>query len=222
MRLGRGHGEQSDLHDDSVSSTEASEKGRPKVDCELGIWLPCPSAFPDGHDAESWSRLASTVWWGRSGLPHADNAVDQLAAVFRSVREIGYARIRSSQFWIYLRDPAAQPLSVYICAWKQRGERDRRLRLLAGADDGVSVRKPQVAKVSTDHLGTGLRAARYRTQDDKGTLLCILSYAFRVEEYETDLQVFTSSTDLRALTAAGDDIERFVQGITVHSKVVQP
>jgi hypothetical protein len=55
----------------------------------------------------------------------------------------------------------------------------------------------------------------------------MLSYAFRVEEHETDLQVFASSTDLRALKAAGDDIERFVRRITVHGetderRVVQP
>jgi hypothetical protein len=218
MRLGRGHSEQPDSNEVLASRTEPSEKGRAKVACELGIWLPCPRVFPAGHDAESWSRLASTMWWGKSGLPHDDNAVDQLAAVFRSVREIGYARVRSHQFWIYLRDPAAQPLPVYVCAWKQQGERDRRLRLLAGADDADSVRKPQVAKAATSNLGTGLRAARYRALDDKGSLLCILSYAFRVEEHETDLQVFTSSTDLRALTAAGDDIERFVQSITVYGK----
>jgi hypothetical protein len=49
-------------------------------------------------------------------------------------------------------------------------------------------------------------------------LVCVLSYAFRVEEHGTDLQVLTSSMDLRALTAAGPDIERFVQSITVHGK----
>jgi hypothetical protein len=161
------------------------------------------------------------MWWGKSGLPHDDNAVDQLAAVFRSVREMSYARVHSHQRWIYLRDPAAQPLPVYITAWKQQGERDRRLRLLTGADDADSVRKPQVAKVTTSHLGTGLRTARYRAQDDQGSLLCILSYAFRVEEHETDLEVFTASTDLRALTAAGDDIERFVQSITVRGKTTE-
>lgn len=221
MRLGRGRSEQPDPNEEPVSRPEPSEKGRAKVTCELGIWLPCPRAFPPGHDAESWSRLASTLWWGKSGLPHDDKAVDQLAAVFRSFREIGYARVHSNQFWIYLSDLAAKPLSVYICAWKQQDERDRRLRLLAGADDRDSVRKPQVAKVTTSHLGTGLRAARYRTQDDRGSLLCILSYAFRVEEHETDLEVFTASTDLRALAAAGDDIERFVQSITVNGKTAE-
>jgi hypothetical protein len=218
MRLGREHGAQPASPDDSATRTTASEKGRPKVNPESWIWIPCPRVFPDGYDAESWSRLAATVWWEHSRLPHKDYAVDQLAAVFRGMRETGYASIRSTQFWLYLRDPAAQPLSVYVCAFKEQGDLDQRLRVLTGADDPESVRKPQVARVSTERLGTGLRAARYRAQDDQGTLLCLLSYAFRVAEYETDLQVFTGSTDLRALTAAGDDLERFVQSISVQAK----
>ena len=157
------------------------------------------------------------MWWGKSGLPHDDNSIAQLAAVFRSVREIACARVRSNQCWIYLRDPASQPLPVHICAWKQQGERDQRLRLIAGVDDRDGARRQQVAKVATSHLGSGLRTARYPTQDDN-SLVCVLSYAFRVEEHGTDLQVLTSSMDLRALTAAGPDIERFVQSITVHGK----
>jgi hypothetical protein len=218
MRLGRERGEQPDPHEESVSRTEPNKKVRVKVACELGIWLPCPRLFPSGHDAESWSRLASTVWWEKSSLPHDDNAVDQLAAVFRGIRETGYRHIHSHQFWIYLRDPHAQPMSVYICVWKQQGERNQRLRLLTGADDRDSVRKPQVAKATASHLGTGLRTARYRALDDIGSLLCMLNYAFRVEEHETDLQVFTSSTDRRALKAASGDIERFVQSIAVYGK----
>jgi hypothetical protein len=217
MRLGRGQSGRPDFHDDSDGKVVLSEKGRVKVGCELGSWLPCPQVFSPKHDAGSWSRLASTMWWGTSGLPHDDNAVEQLAAVFRSTRETAQG-IHGAVCWMYLRDLADSPLPVYVRACRQEGERDRRLRLLAGADDGKSVRKPQVAKFATGNLGTGLRVARYRTPDDRGTLACILSYAFRVEGHETDVQVFTSSIDLRALTAAGDDIERFIQSITVHSK----
>ena len=72
-----------------------------------------------------------------------------------------------------------------------------------------------MAEVTTEHLGAGLRALRQRTRD-KGQLQALLGYAFRVEEHETDLQVFTTTSDLRALTVAGDDIERLVQGITVY------
>jgi hypothetical protein len=104
---------------------------------------------------------------------------------------------------------------VFLGIWKQAGDRDRRLRLLTGADDKAGARKPQIAEVTTGELGTGLRVLRQQTRD-KGRLMALLSYAFRVEEHETDLQVFTSSSDLRALTLASDDIERLVQGITVY------
>ena len=66
-----------------------------------------------------------------------------------------------------------------------------------------------------DHLGTGLHVLHQRTQG-KGELLAFLAYAFRVEEHATDLQLFTVTSDLRALTAASDDIGRLVQGITVY------
>jgi hypothetical protein len=72
-----------------------------------------------------------------------------------------------------------------------------------------------VAEVTTEHLGTGLRVLRHQARG-KGQLRAFLGYAFRVEEHETDLQVFTFTSDLRALTTAGDDIERLVQGITVY------
>jgi hypothetical protein len=104
---------------------------------------------------------------------------------------------------------------LFIGIWKHGGERDRRLRLLTGADDRTGARKPQVAEVSTEYLGTGLRVLRQLARD-KGQLRALLSYAFRVEEHETDLQVATTTTDLRALTTASDDIERFIQGITVY------
>ena len=73
---------------------------------------------------------------------------------------------------------------------------------------------PQDTKADASH-GYALvsEATAYRYFPD---LPALLSYAFRVEEHETDLQVFTSSSDLRALTLASDDIERLVQGITVY------
>ena len=104
---------------------------------------------------------------------------------------------------------------MFIAIWRQSGDRDRRLRLLTGADDKSSARKPQVGEFTAEHLGTGLRVLRQRVQD-KGKLRAFLGYAFRVEEHETDVQVFMVTDDLRALTVAGDDIERFVQGITVY------
>jgi hypothetical protein len=214
MRLGRGRGEQPVPGDDPADETVTSELGWIKVDSDPRLGLPCPHYFPDGDDLDSWATGMAAAWWEQSGVSYTGDMIDRLAAMLRLVHG-AYDRVRCHQIWIYLRDPAIPPHPVFIGIWKQAGDRDRRLRLLTGADDKSSVRKPQIAEVATGQLGTGLRVLRQQTRD-KGRLVALLSYAFRVEEHETDLQLFTSSSDLRALTLASDDIERLVQGITVY------
>ena len=214
MRLGRGRGEQPVPGDDPADETVTSELGWIKVDSDPRLWLPCPHYFPDGDDLDSWATGMAAAWWEQSGLSPTSDMIDRLATMLRMLHG-AYERVRCHQIWIYLRDPAIPPHPVFIGIWKQAGDRDRRLRLLTGADDKSSVRKPEIAEVATGQLGTGLRVLRQRTRD-KGRLVALLSYAFRVEEHETDLQLFTSSSDLRALTLASDDIERLVQGITVY------
>jgi hypothetical protein len=214
MRLGRGRGEQPDLSDDPADVTVTSEAGWVTVDSDPRLWIPCPHVFPDGYDLDSWATGMAAAWWEQSGLNYTDDMTGKLAAMLRMVHG-AYERVRCHQIWIYLRDPGIPPHPVFIGIWKQAGDRDRRLRLLTGADNKPSVRKPQVAEVTTARLGTGLRVLRQQTRD-KERLTVLLSYAFRVEEHETDLQVFTSSSDPRALTLASDDIDRLVQGITVY------
>lgn len=215
MRLGRGHGGQPDLSEDPADTTITSELGWARVDCDPRLWIPCPLVFPDGFDRDSWATTMAAAWSEQWGLSAESAEVERLTMMLRVIHERGNARVKCHQIWIYLPNLVTAPLPVFIAIWKQAGERDRRLRLLTEADDRSSVRKPQVAEVTTGHLGTGLRVLRYRARD-KGQLLALLGYAFRVEEHETDLQVFTVTSDLRALTAASDDIERLVQGITVY------
>lgn len=215
MRLGRSRGEQPDPNDDPANTRADSELGWVKIDADLRCWIPCPMGFPDGMDRESWAAEMTAAWWEQSGQPFDDNVIDQLATMLRAIHEQGYKFVSCHQIWIYLPGPGTAPLPLFIGIWKQEGERDRRLRLLAGADDRTGARKPQVAKVTTDNLGSGLSVVRYVARDS-GRLQAVLCYAFRVSEHETDLQVFTATTDLRALTTASDDIERFIQGITVY------
>jgi hypothetical protein len=215
MRLGRGRGEQPDLHDDPADETVTSELGWARVNVDTSRWIPLPLAFPDGHDRDSWATTAAAAWSQQWGLPAERPEVEGLATMIRAIHQSANVRVKCHQIWIYLPDRFTAPLPVFIAIWRQSGDRDRRLRLLTGADDKSSAREPQVAEVTTEHLGTGLRVLRQRVRD-KGQLLAFLGYAFRVEEHETDLQVFTTTSDLRALTVASDDIERLVQGITVY------
>jgi hypothetical protein len=215
MRLGRGRAEQPDPSDDPADETVTSELGWARLDVDTRRWIPCPLVFPEGYDRDSWATTASAAWSEQWELPAESAEVERLATMLRVIHERANARVKCHQIWIYLPDRFTAPLPVFIAIWRQSGERGRRLRLLTGADDKSSARKPQVAEVTTEHLGAGLRVLRQRTRD-KGQLQAFLGYAFRVEEHETDLQVFTTTSDLRALTVAGDDIERLVQGITVY------
>jgi hypothetical protein len=225
MRLGRGRGEQPDPGDDPANWTGPSEMGWVSADPDTRLWIPCPVAFPDGYDLDSWATAMSAGWWEQSGLSYTGEMVGQLATMLRMVHG-AYQRVRCHQIWIYLRDPGIPPHPVFVGIWQQAGDRDQRLRLLTGADDKSNVRKPQVAKVTTERLGTGLRVLRQQARDD-GRIRVLLGYAFRVEEHETDLQVFTSSSDPRSLTLASDDIERLVHGMTVYRntderRVIEP
>ena len=203
------------------SASGASEKGWIKVAFDPRYWIPCPYQFPPGMDLDSWATGMSQGWWEQSGLTYQDASVEQLATMLRLLHERGYAAVPAHQIWIYLREPAIPPLPVHIGIWKQEGDRRARLREFTGADDKASARKPQVAEFTTDSLGAGLRVMRYRKRPS-GALVGVLCYAFRSEEFETDVSVTIASPDLRELMTATEDIDQFIHGITVYDNQSPP
>ena len=215
MRLGRSHAEQQHPADDPADETVTSEQGWVSVDVDRRRWIVCPLAFPAGYDRDSWAAQAAAAWLEQWGLPADNPEAESLAGMLRLIHERANVQIKCHQIWIYLPDRFTTPLPVFLAIWRQSGDRDRRLRMLTEADNKSGARKPQIAEVTTEHLGTGLQVLHQRTQG-KGELLAFLAYAFRVAEHATDLQLFTVTSDLRALTAASDDIGRLVQGITVY------
>ncbi len=178
-------------------------------------------------DVPAWggSRLVgdgmSQAWWEQSGLEYKESSVEQLAAMLSRIHERGYATIRCHQIWIYLRDLAVIPMTVGIGIWKRQGERRAQLRELAGADDKTSARKPQVTEITTESLGAGLRVMRYRKRDS-GALFGVLGYAFRSDEFGTDVQVAVASSDLSSLMTVNEDIDQFVHGMTVYDNPSSP
>jgi hypothetical protein len=194
-------------------ASQTSEKGWVQAHGDRHLWIPCPAGFPAGHDRDSWAAMMAAAWWKQSGLTYTAAAVGQLAAMLRRIHEQGYAKVPCHQIWIYLREPAVPPLPVHIGIWKMQGERNTRLRSLSGADDTASTRPPDVTELVTDHLGTGIRAMRYRMRESGA--LAMVGYAFRSEGFETDIQISTATRDLRQLGTAIGDIDGFIGGITV-------
>lgn len=101
------------------------------------------------------------------------------------------------------------------------GPRDQQLRALSGAAEPDVIRPPEVTEYTTNALGTGFRTLRH-VRADSGAVCGILGFAFRSEEFETDVQVTTGTPDLRQLHKATRDIEDFVHGIRVIDYQEQP
>lgn len=101
-----------------------------------------------------------------------------------------------------------------------RRERDAALRELTGTDDPEAVAPPVVQSFATEHLGEGLRTLRYCPFDPgpdhppaPGAIYAALNHAWRVDECDTDVRLFTSCPDLARLIQIVDDVDTLARGI---------
>lgn len=203
-----------------------SEKGWAKVDYQRTLWIPCLAAMPDGYDTGRWARDFSAAWWSLAGLPHGENELMRLETQLAYIRDNSVGHLPFHMAFIHLPDPRLDPLPVYLAILAARGERAAELRVLTLADDPLAVRPPIVEEFTTDRLGSGLRVLRYFTEAGPGVPLVPaegetpevyagLSYAWRSEQYETDLRLSTATHDLGRLQAAIGDIDELARQISV-------
>ncbi|MBO0773486.1 MAG: hypothetical protein J2P35_18680 [Actinobacteria bacterium] len=201
---------------DDIGMVEQSKHAWPEFGTERAVWIPCPAGFPEGDDRYSWARRYATAWWSKSGAEYGDDEVAGLAKILTEMRELIYRPGQCHLAVIHL--PPAQleprrvlePVPVGIGVWQLRGEREARLRLLTNADNQNAVEPPLVEEFGNDELGTGLKTLRYGRLPD-GALFAAANYAFRSEEYETDLRFDSSCPDLAQLQAALPDIDELVR-----------
>jgi hypothetical protein len=206
-----------DLADsDDIGLVEQSRQGWPTFGTERAVWIPCPARLPEGDDQASWARRYAAKWWADSGAEPDESQVAALAEILAGLRELTYRPGMCHLAVIHLPPARAEPRPVFepvpvdIGVWQLRGERDARLRLLTNADDPGAVERPLVEEFGNDALGTGLKTLRYGRLPD-GALFAAVNYAFRSEEYETDLRFSSSCSDLGQLQAALPDIDELVR-----------
>jgi hypothetical protein len=178
------------------------------------VWIPCLPKFPDGYDRRSWADECARLWWESSGLSHGAAEITALAAALHEIHEASYGRVPCHLAFIHLPDPRLAPLPVYLGIWALEGDRDARLRDLTRADDTETIRPPIVDEFTAPALGTGLRTLRHKRRDD-GPVWAALRYAWRSDQYETDVQLWTSTADLGRLQRAISDIDTFARVVTV-------
>ncbi len=76
----------------------------------------------------------------------------------------------------------------------------------------------EVEPVTTEKLGTGLKSQYLQRYQKENDLTGVLNYAWRVEELETDLRVFTACGDLGRLAAAAPAIDELIHQISVEPR----
>ena len=190
-------------------------QGWVKVGFHRGIWIPCPPAFPAGMDTESWAAGYARTWWESSGKKHGKREVRLLAQNLAAIHANTYGVLPCHLALIHLPDPRQPPLLVCFGIWPALGERDSQLRMLAHADEAGAMQPPIVTEFSTENLGPGLKVLYYQLGKNGSTVNGCLNYAWRSQEHETDVRLFTSCPDLGRLQGAMPDIDDLARVITV-------
>ena len=192
-----------------------SKKGWVKVGYDRNIWIPCPPGFPPDMSQQEWASGFARLWWDASSLRHGQREVDGLERALVYLHDNIYGHQPCHLVLIHLPDVQLAPLPLCFGIWQAIGERDSQLRILVHADDPAAVQAPMVEEIRTESLGTGLRCMYHQREQEGTGILAALDYAWRSEEYETDLRLFTSCPDLGRLQRAIPDIEELIRVITV-------
>jgi hypothetical protein len=201
---------------ENLDSILPSRRAWPRFGTQRDVWIPCPLAFREGDDEASWAHRFAARWWAKSGVEYSESQVAALAEILSDLRGAtfrpGLCCVAVIRLPPALGEPpkVQEPLPVGIGVWEQGGDRDSRLRLLANAVDPDAIEPPIIEEFGNDALGTGLKTLRYGHLAD-GSLFAAVNYAFRSEEYETDLRFSASCADLNRVQAAMPDIDELVR-----------
>lgn len=191
-----------------------SKKGWVRISYNQSVWIPVLPSYPDGDDWRSYSAGVAQEWWQARGLRHTPADVLRLSHLLLEAHESTYGRIPCHLAFAHLPDPRQLPLLLYVGIWEAEGDRDEQLRMWCLADDPGAVEPPLAEEFTTSSLGAGLRVMRYRQHDD-GALYAALRYAWRSEEFGTDLVLNATAEDLSRLNRAIGDIEDFARSAQI-------
>lgn len=196
----------------------ASQKGWVDIDRDYllkMIWVPCPPFFSQGEDRESWAAESAALWFRFSQSPYGREEVNHLAGVLEAIHADVYSAGHCHQALVHLPEPQMMPLPAQIGVWAMQGEREQALRTMAHAYEPEAMEPPIVEEFTTGRLGSGLKALHYRLGPDGETVHGYLNYAWRSEQYETDLRLFAFCDDLSRLHRALPDIDDLARAIAI-------
>ena len=193
-----------------------SKKGWPKIAYDKGIWIPCPDPeFLGAAKREKWAKDYATVWWEVSGFKHGKRQVKGLQQALLEIQRGIYATQPCHSVVINLPNVNVLPLPVMVATWEAVGDKDTQLRVLVHADEPEAVEAPLIEPFTAEKLGAGLKSQYLQRSSQGPDLTGVVNYAWRVEDMETDVRVFTACPDLGRLQAAMADIDQLTNTISV-------
>jgi hypothetical protein len=193
-----------------------SKKGWPKIAYDKGIWIPCPDPeFLGEAKREQWAKDYASVWWEVSGVRYGKRQVKGLQQALLEIQRGIYATQPCHSVVINLPNVDVLPLPVMVATWEAVGDKDSQLRVLVHADEPEAVEAPLVEPFTAEKLGTGLKSQYLQRSAQGPDLTGVVNYAWRVEDMETDVRVFTACPDLGRLQVAMPDIDQLTNTISV-------
>jgi hypothetical protein len=190
-----------------------SQHGWIKMDYDHARWIPCPPVFNESMTKEVWADGYARIWWEAAGTKFGDRDVRNLTQALIYLHDSVYAQQPCHRVLIHLPDARMAPLPVCFGIWRLVGDREEQLRMLVHADDPVAMQAPILGEVWTESLGTGLKCLYYQRQREGKEVIGALNYAWRSDEYLTDLRIFTATPDLGRLEQAMPDIDELTNVI---------
>jgi hypothetical protein len=198
-----------------VPGTEdiTSQRGWIKMDYDHDRWIPCPPVFNESMTKEVWADGYARIWWDAAGTKFGNREVRNLEQALIYLHDNVYGQQPCHRVLIHLPDARMAPLPVCFGIWRSFRGREEQLRMLVHADDPVAVEPPIVEEVWTEALGSGLKCLYYQKQRKGKEVIGVLNYAWRSEEYETDLRIFAVTSNLGRLERAMPDIDELTKVI---------
>ena len=191
-----------------------SRKGWVAIGYDKTTWIPCPPGFEGQASRDEWAEGFANTWWDASGRKHGKRVINAFARMLIDMQARIYTEQPCHLALLHMPDVQYTPLPVYIGIWQAAGDRDSQLRGLVHFDEPNAVERPVVEEAWTESLGTGLRSLYYQKPQRRRDLLGVVNYAWRSEEYETALHIYTLYSDLRRLQRSMPDIDAMTRTIT--------
>ncbi|WP_434594704.1 hypothetical protein [Streptomyces sp. A5-4] len=183
-----------------------------ETDSDPAQWLMMPLVWDRPEDLQVWAHQHAELLWKLQEKRPKRRDKKALAVRLAMLAEGIPGRVPAHQVFLYAPDPRRTPQAFYVLKVPVEGERTARLREAVQADEDSPVRPMEVDAFATERLGEGLRSLRYWGSRE-GSLMMSLNFAWRSEEFGTDLILRTVSDDPGWLASHLDEVDDFARSV---------